>query len=355
MKGDSRKMPGNPSFRHSTVTAVALLVQLTLLLLAFCAPTSTKAFIMPLHQSPQGGARKFPVSLAAASSRDLTPCLLITFDLDDTLFPIQEVVDAANDAQIEAMHRLGYTDTSMELCMVQTKAIRQALSAPITYTDLRKGAIRAELERSVDFSSKSSLLDEQVEHCFDAWLQARHDASERHLFPEAIPALQEIQGHFSASDINQAHNVCLGAITNGRGNPLCMTSTLAPYFEFCVSGEDEDVFPHRKPHSKIYEAALKRWRLLLEDASDNNAKKPDLWVHIGDCLANDVGASHDAGARAIWVVQPEEEGDQPSWSTATEEEKAKRALLMEGARSKMSGQINNLSELKGVIQSLLNE
>jgi len=281
--------------------------------------------------------------------------LLITFDLDDTLFPIQQVVEAANDAQIAAMHSLGYKDTSMETCMVQTRAIRQSLKSPITYTELRQKAIRAELERLVDDNQKPAMsLEEQVEHCFDAWLQARHNAAEEHLFEEVIPALEDISSHFSSS---AGYCTTIGAITNGRGNPLCMTNTLAPYFAFCVCGEDDGVFPHRKPHPNIYQVALKRWCSLCQlnnDRERDDVTLPDVWVHVGDCLANDVGASHDAGARAIWVAQPEDEDrKQPNWSTATEEDREKRALLMEAARSKMSGEVKDLSELKRMIETIL--
>ena len=289
--------------------------------------------------------------------------ILITFDLDDTLFPIQEVVDAANDAQIEAMKSLGHENATMEQCMVQTRAIRQSLSEPITYTDLRKGAIRAELERFSKSNEDHDLLEEQVEYCFNAWLQARHAASELHLDSQVIPALQDLQNNLAAS-----YNLCIAAITNGRGNPLCMTNTLAPYFDFCVSGEDDDVFPHRKPHPEIYKVALQRWRTLQSQQGNgcddfvSESSRPHLWVHIGDCLANDVGASHDVGAHAIWVAPIVEETNekdseapskQPSWSTATKTDRQERDLLMQAARSKMSGQITNLLELNQLIQSIL--
>jgi len=285
--------------------------------------------------------------------------ILMTFDLDDTLFPIQEVVDAANDAQIKAMQSFGYKESNMEQCMVQTRAIRQSLTGSITYTDLRKGAIRAELKQlsSSKNYGNSVDLEQQVEQCFEAWLQARHDASEHYLFPQALPALQSLQDTFSST-----HNLCIAAITNGRGNPLGMTNTLAPYFDFCVSGEDDDVFPHRKPHSEIYMAALKRWQALpsqkeqKQDKDDDDLIRPDIWIHIGDCLANDVGASNDVGAHAIWVApveSSEADGTQPSWSTATEKDRQERAMLMEAARSKMSGQITCLSQLNSVVQSIL--
>ena len=80
---------------------------------------------------------------------------------------------------------------------------------------------------------------------------------------------------------------------------------------------------------------------------------PDLWIHVGDCLANDVGASHDVGAKPVWVAQEEETDEQPSWSTATEKDLKERAILMEAARAKMSGQITSLSQLTLVVQGIV--
>lgn len=102
-------------------------------------------------------ATSFELSNAAASSRGWgssnrktqlgMSTLLITFDLDDTLFPIAPVVQDANEAQIAAMHELGYPAATLEACTVQTRVIRQSLTEPMTYSDLRKQAIRAELVR----------------------------------------------------------------------------------------------------------------------------------------------------------------------------------------------------------------
>ncbi|CAB9516891.1 expressed unknown protein [Seminavis robusta] len=273
-----------------------------------------------------------------------TESLLITFDLDDTIFPIKPAVEEANVAQLRAMKQLaGYPETTMEQCMVQTRAIRQTLTQPITYTDLRKGAIRAELERI--HGNNDDVAQQVVEQCFDAWLQERHASAERHLFPETIPALQELQ-----STLGQKYNLCMAGITNGRGNPLCMPST-EPFFQFCVSGEDANVFPHRKPHPNIYKAALEQWQQLVEEAM------PTVWIHVGDCLANDVGASSDVGAKAIWVAPSEEpeDGEQPSWSTATAKDLKERAKLMEAARSKMSGKVTNLSQLTTVVQDIVSK
>jgi FMN phosphatase YigB (HAD superfamily) len=323
---DWTKMPrGGPGGRRkrAIVSAVSNCTWLALMVLSCCAP------------------------VASYSTGIVLPSLLFTFDLDDTLFPVNEVIQEANDAQLRAMQRLGYTEPTMDQCMVQTKAIRQRVTKPMTYTDLRKEAIRAELERmSKTTRTEEQAVNEKVEECFEAWLQERHAAAERHLFPETIPALKDLHSQYGT-----LYDLCIGGITNGKGSPLCMTNTVAEFFEFCVSGEDPDIFPHRKPHPNIYTAALNRWRTLKAIPPRH---LPTVWVHVGDCLANDVGASSDVGAKAIWVAPCSEAEEQPSWSTATKEDLQVRAQMMEAARSKMSGQVTNLSQLTDVVQEILN-
>ena len=89
------------------------------------------------------------------------------------------------------------------------------------------------------------------------WEAERHSSAERNLYPDAVPMLQKLQSDHP--------DVIIGAITNGKGNPFYMEDSLAEWFDFCVSGEDDGVFPYRKPHGGIYEVALGRWRDIVRD------------------------------------------------------------------------------------------
>ena len=159
------------------------------------------------------------------------------------------------------------------------------------------------------------------EGCYGVWEQERQAAAEEHLFSDAIETLQTLR--------NEHPDVCIAAITNGVGNPLEMANTLEPFFEFCVSGEDDDVFPNRKPHAGIYERALKRYESLyphhFQEAQDSTSSSSidRIWCHVGDCLANDVGASASCGAYAVWMYTeaslPLATGSTvPLWSTAAD-------------------------------------
>jgi len=347
---------------------------------AFPVSAAGKIAVASSSSSSAGGAKSDGSSAAGATTAPAERTLgLLTFDLDDTLFPTSRVVSDANDKMIERMRALGCETTVPEF-LDTTRRIRRGLGgAPITYTGLRKLAIEAELvskrrrgtrktparnDDGGDDPEESVLLASYVEDCYGVWERERHAAAERYLFDSAISALKDIKREFPG--------VCVAAVTNGKGNPLFMASTLAPHFDFCVSGEDPDVFPNRKPHPGIYEAVMDKYRRMHPDRQGKNEGEM-VWCHVGDCLANDVGASADCGAAAIWLCPEEEEeedvggtggkvpaaavsstsGGNPSWSTATENDRKERAELAAAAKNKVAARITCLSQLRESIADLL--
>lgn len=283
-------------------------------------------------------------SAVTADGQDASPKLaLLTFDLDDTLFPIGPVVQDANDAMIRAMHKLGYTKSTNKNVLKHTSAIRKSIKHPITYTSLRMRAIQAELQTQLP--KKQTVDSSVVKYCFDAWLNERHSSAERNLFPGAIEMLENVSA--------QHPYACIAAITNGRGSPMYMDS-ISHFFDFCVSGEDDGVFPERKPQRGIYEASLARYKERYPHPVDESR----IWCHVGDCLANDVGASVDCGAYGVWMEANHEDvtssnDKQPVWSTASKRTMRNRERLKRAAKEKVSAKIAHLSELPSAIDLLL--
>jgi len=300
-----------------------------------------------------------PVLALNAVTPSHTPKLgFLSFDLDDTLFPTSEVVNEANDVMILKMHEYGFATTVTDF-LATTRRVRQTLTAPITYSDLRKRAIGEEMKRIAAAHPDAGVIipPEWVDDCFHVWLTERHAAAERYLFEDVISMLNEIRS---------AHpQACIGAITNGRGNPLDMTETLEPFFDFCVSGEDENVFPERKPNAGIYEKSLEYYRHQCPEHA-NDQDNTYVWCHVGDCLANDVGASASCGAFAVWYNPegestndqegkgPVDQKAQPQWSTATQKDLNQRAILENEGRQKVGAEISRLADLADTIQSYLN-
>jgi len=309
---------------------------------------------------------------AAETTQSSQLPLLLTFDLDDTLFPIGPVVQEANDAMYAMMDKLGVLGVTEDEYMSTTKAIRQSLTYPITYSELRKRAIATFVAAAASSSSSSSsnnnnnneIDDYVVQEIFDAWVNERHLAAERYLFEGVKESLQKLttlyengQDDDDSISTTTTSTICIGAITNGRGNPLCMTNTLSSIFDFCVSGEDDGVFPARKPHEGIYQAALDIYHSSDKCIDPTNY----IWIHVGDCLGNDVGASADCGAYAVWVSGPQDDESssvddgKQKWSTATPGELQVRAELAQAAKKKASATIRTVAELPNAVLQILDQ
>lgn len=282
---------------------------------------------------------------------------LITFDLDDTLFPVGPVIQYANNALFNHLNQLGYPIIEDEF-LRSTKLIRTSLAEEgivITYSELRMRAIRREMEKY------SSMIDQDLVHqAYQVWEYHRHLGAERYLYHDTCDMLRQLKKDYN--------DIVIGAITNGKGNPLKMNS-LMQFFDFCVSGEDEHVFPLRKPHKGIYKAALDEFTSIRRQRRQTKGREEIqyddcfIWIHVGDDLANDVGASAQAGAYAIWAdldveydqsasKRTSSEQHQPSWSTATPSELNERRKLNEMATKHISATIRRLADIPPTVKRI---
>jgi len=203
----------------------------------------------------------------------------------------------------------------------------------------------------------------------------RHHAAERHLFPEAISTIKEIQSDHPG--------VIVGAVTDGSANPMLMVFSLMPLFDFTTSWEDDldkvqqlEEFQELSAVDKannlswIYQLAKEKGKemSMLTSEIKKDIRKDDevewIWIHVGDDLAYDVGGSATTGAKTVLVeLAPEYgqtarlrvEGQRPSWSTETEEQMANHQKMSMNALDKVDAKITHLSQLPEVINELLNE
>lgn len=205
----------------------------------------------------------------------------------------------------------------------------------------------------------------------------RHHAAERHLFPEAISTIKQIQSDHP--------NVIIGAVTDGSANPMLMVFSLMPLFDFTTSWEDDlgkvqqlEQFQELSAVDKsdelswIYRLAVEKGKemsMLTNEIKKNKEENSDdeeiewCWVHVGDDLAYDVGGSATTGAKTVLVeLAPEYgqtsrlrlEGKRPSWSTETEAQTASHQKMMMNSLDKVDAKVTHLSQLPGVINDLLN-
>ena len=100
---------------------------------------------------------------------------LLTFDLDDSLYPIEPVMDEANAAFCRAMDRYGFSDgTILPRSIAETcQRIRQELppteSVALTHTQVRRMAIRREMENVI--------YKRKLQETADDWATPQSDMS----------------------------------------------------------------------------------------------------------------------------------------------------------------------------------
>jgi len=389
---------------------------------------TTNAFV-PISHNPRQILTTSTSTLSAetavsdSSSAPTKPKLqsigLLTFDLDDTLYPIATVVKDANAAFVTAMERFGFEGVDAFDIVKTGKEVREELSktdpekaAGLTHTEIREMAIRREMEKIIlaqklqqcaddwatpveDLSpivrkpaeqwAKGAVSESVVQQVLTAWEMERHHSAERHIFPGVIDALKKIK--------EEHPEVIIGAVTDGKANPQLMTFTLAPYFDFCMSWEDEmgsrqkffqDLLAVESTPELtwIYDAARHKYAILKEaqhgmntamNASEKKDIKPlvwpesydDLvWIHVGDDLAFDVGGSAACGAKTILVELPKSAGqtapfrfdtniEQPAWSTTSKKELEGRIEMNNAAREHVAVEINSMERLPIAINQIL--
>jgi FMN phosphatase YigB (HAD superfamily) len=206
----------------------------------------------------------------------------------------------------------------------------------------------------------------------------RHHAAERHLYPDAISTIKQIQSDHP--------NVIIGAVTDGSANPMLMVFSLMPLFDFTVSWEDDmgeiaklsqmEQFQELSEVDKsdglswIYRLAVEKGKAMsrltdeMATTSDDNAQE-DIewcWVHVGDDLAYDVGGSATIGAKTVLVELSKEygqtarsrvDGERPPWATESIAQTKAHQKMSLNALEKVDARISKLSELPEVINELL--
>lgn len=342
---------------------------------------------------------------------------LLTFDLDDSLYPLEPVIRDANEAFVTIMSNYGY-EIGINDIVESGKRIREeagpVAGTAMSHTRVRLEAIRREMERamlekklkecaedwateveslaspvrsSAERWARSAVSQSVVESIYSAWERERHHSAERRLYPDAAESLRKIR--------EDHPDVVIGAVTDGKANPMLMVFSLAPYFDFCMSWEDDA--SGRTGFFKelaevdgnadlqwIYRAAYERYVEIAEAKREMKRKDMEggdgaegtedwtagddddepVWVHVGDDLAYDVGGSASCGAKTVLLDLDEEYGQtakvrfgpgatMPSWNTASEAELANREAMNAAAEDMVDERISRLSALPDAIDEIL--
>jgi len=196
----------------------------------------------------------------------------ITFDLDDTLWPLYDVImnshKLSNDWLIEKHPQMeGILFSSKEREMWKT-LIKTDPTLANRLSELRKKVIETLLvENGVDlsFASKDS------EEAFEIFLDERHKVT---YFDNVLEVLKKLKGNFK-----------LGVLTNG--NASIKTLGIDHLFDFYLNAE---MVNDSKPGAKMFEEAMSITKLKANEI-----------CHVGDHPINDVQGALNVGFKAIWL------------------------------------------------------
>lgn len=196
---------------------------------------------------------------------------LITFDLDDTLWDVAPVLQAAEAALLAWLAaqapRLGAQAAAhLQHSRACVLAAEPALKGRVS--ELRRRTLRHGL-RAAGYPAAQA--DALAEDAFAHFLAARQRVA---LFPEVRPTLERLARDFT-----------LGVLSNGNADVRRIG--IADYFRFALSAEQLGV---AKPDTRAFRAAL--------DAAGVAAAEA---VHIGDHPQDDIAGARAAGLRAVWV------------------------------------------------------
>lgn len=372
--------------------------------------TSPPKSVLSLRLATASATAEPDAAPAADTPRKTKTLGLLTFDLDDSLYPIEPVLHDANKVWKQTMSNYGYEIEPQEIVEAGKRIREEAgpvAGTAMSHTEVRLEAIRREMERKMlekklqecaeDWATEvesltapvrqsaerwahSAVSQSVVESIYSAWERERHHSAERHLYPEIISSLQKIK--------EDHPDVIIGAVTDGKANPMLMVFSLAPYFDFCMSWEDDaagrtEFFKElgnvdgNADLQWIYRAAYDKYKQIADTKremtassttesgkTDDNEEDAPLWIHVGDDLAYDVGGSASCGAKTILLDLDEEYGQtakirfgpnaqMPSWNTASEEEIKNRQAMNDAAEGMLDKRVTRLSMLPDAIDEIL--
>ena len=212
----------------------------------------------------------------------------VTFDLDDTLWPLREVIIHAHKEsnnwiidKFPNMAKVLFTEQEQKMwqkLIAKDNSLRHRLS------ELRKKVIETLLIENGVSSEDAKATSKDA---FDIFLKLRHDIT---YFEGALEVLKSLKEKYT-----------LGVLTNG--NASIETLKINHLFDFYLNAE---MVNDSKPGAKMFKEALKITQL-----------KPEEVCHVGDHPDNDVEAAVKLGMKAIWLNLldadwPEEKQFKPS-------------------------------------------
>lgn len=198
--------------------------------------------------------------------------ILLCFDLDNTLWPVDTVIaraEAASWAWLSATAPDVVARTGVDALRAQRNALlRQNPAYLNNLTALRRDVMAAAIAAA---GHGDAVARELAQRALEVFLEHRNRVE---FFPGATAALERLAGRYR-----------LAALSNGNADLARIG--VAHLFDVVLSAEKVG---HAKPHPAMFERALAQGRASAARA-----------LHIGDHPEQDVLAAQAAGLTAIWA------------------------------------------------------
>ena len=200
---------------------------------------------------------------------DLQKIQAITFDLDDTLWPIAPTIEHADRVLARWLAAHAPETAVLTADMAMRREIRGLIEArhPERSHDLsflRREAIRETLRRAGE-------PEHLAEAAFEAFFAARNQVF---VFDGVLEAMSRLAARYP-----------LVAVSNGNADVF--STPVGAYFQASVSARDCGV---AKPDRRIFEAAAQRLAVPVQAV-----------LHVGDDAVADAEGARSVGMQAVWV------------------------------------------------------
>ncbi len=193
---------------------------------------------------------------------------LLTFDLDDTLWPCRPVIMAAEQKLYEWMQQVTPEITRVhsieDIVRMRRDFMRQR-------PDLVHDVSRLRIESLKVLSDAAGIGHDWIDQAFEVFFEARQQVD---LYDDVEPVLDALSTEYT-----------LVAVSDGNAD-IGLTG-IDRWFDFSVSAAEVG---HQKPHPLVFETVLAKAGV-----------GPDETVHIGDDQHRDIYGACEAGIRTVWL------------------------------------------------------
>lgn len=197
---------------------------------------------------------------------------LLTFDLDDTLWPCMATIERT-EQRLQQWFSIHHPKISAQYTIkhLREKRIQLAREQQHIAHDLTALRKQSFLQLAIEMGYSLPQKEQFIADAFQFYFSERNKVN---LYDDVLPTLNTLKADYR-----------LAAVTNGNADIVQVG--LGHLFEFCWSAAHAG---QQKPHPMVFTSLL-----------DKHHLKSDEVIHIGDDPITDIQGAQQLGIRAIWL------------------------------------------------------